>query len=73
MVSKDVDNFFFYRLSVMCYVRILISYLRWPTSVTAKVNSHGKIKLTHGKIKLTHGKIELTHGKIKYLINSRQN
>jgi hypothetical protein len=39
--------------------------LRWPTSVTAKVNSHGKIKLTHGKIKLTHGKIMLTHGKIK--------
>ena len=38
--------------------------LRWPTSVTAKVNSHGKIKLTHGKIKLTHGKIKLTHGKI---------
>ena len=39
--------------------------VRWPTSVTAKVNSHGKIKLTHGKIKLTHGKIKLTHSKIK--------
>jgi hypothetical protein len=52
--------------------------LRWPTSVTAKVNSHGKIKLTHGKIKLTHGKIKLTHGKImlthgKIKLNSRQN
>jgi hypothetical protein len=34
-------------------------------SVTVKVNSHGKIKLTHGKIKLTHGKIKLTHGKIE--------
>jgi hypothetical protein len=47
------------------YLHLAIGYVRWPTSVTAKVNSHGKIKLTHGKIKLTHGKIMLTHGKIK--------
>jgi hypothetical protein len=39
--------------------------IRWPTSVTAKVNNHRKIKLTHGKIKLTHGKIKLTQGKIE--------
>jgi hypothetical protein len=47
--------------------------LRWPTSVTAKVNSHGKIKLTHGKIKLTHGKIKLTHRPRQNIVNSRQN
>jgi hypothetical protein len=41
-----------------------VIYIRWPTSVTAKVNSHSKIKLTRGKIKLTRGKIKLTHGKI---------
>jgi hypothetical protein len=39
-------------------------FLRWPSRVTAKINSHGKIKLTHGKIKLTHGKTKLSHGKI---------
>ena len=48
-------------------------YIRWPTSVTATTNVHGKIQLTqsHGKIQLTHGKIQLTHGKTK--LTSRQN
>jgi peptidoglycan hydrolase CwlO-like protein len=40
-----------------------------PTSVTAKVNSHGKIKLTHGKIKLTQNKVNSRQNRI----NSRQN
>ena len=39
--------------------------LRWPTSVTATTNVHGKIQLTHGKIQLTHGRTKLTHARTK--------
>ena len=39
--------------------------VRWPTTVTAKINTSRQKKITHGKKKKTHGKKETLAAKRK--------